>query len=126
MLKFARLIIKPDTMGKGDKKTKRGKIVRGSFGVRRRKNKKTAGSSLNVKKENATTKKEDPVKTVEETTPDAVIEEKAKAEETEKKIKKEPVEAKKEPDVEEEKKDIDTKQEKIEAEEKTADKIKEE
>ncbi len=121
MFKFARLIKKPDTMGKGDKKTKRGKIVRGSFGVRRRKNKKTAGSPLSVKKENATTTKEAPVKAkVEETkVTDAVIEKKTKTEQTEKKITKEP-------DAEKEKKDIDTKQEKIEAEEKTADRIKEE
>ncbi|MCG8320556.1 MAG: 30S ribosomal protein THX [Cytophagales bacterium] len=30
-------------MGKGDKKTKRGKIVKGSFGVRRPRKKKTSG-----------------------------------------------------------------------------------
>ncbi len=30
------------TMGKGDKKTKRGKIIMGSYGVRRRPNKKSS------------------------------------------------------------------------------------
>ena len=32
-------------MGKGDQKSKRGKIARGTYGVRRRRNKNTAGES---------------------------------------------------------------------------------
>ena len=39
-------------MGKGDKKTRRGKIARGSFGVLRRRNKKT-GTVITAKKSSA-------------------------------------------------------------------------
>ena len=42
-------------MGKGDKKTKRGKIVKGTFGVRRSRKKKTSNGEGEGKKENNNT-----------------------------------------------------------------------
>ena len=49
-------------MGKGDKKTKRGKIVRGSHGVRRKKKKKSTGKAPELIKDKPEIKKETSVK----------------------------------------------------------------
>lgn len=44
-------------MGKGDKKTRRGKIVRGSFGVRRRRKGKTIAQIIRQKEKEAPAEK---------------------------------------------------------------------
>lgn len=50
-------------MGKGDKKTKRGKITRGTYGVRRRRNKNKAYVAPTTKKKAAPVKAESKAKT---------------------------------------------------------------
>jgi ribosomal small subunit protein bTHX len=128
-------------MGKGDKKTKRGKLIIGSYGVRRKKKKKTSGSVSDAPIKKTEAKKAAPIKEkVEETTvaTEEIKNEKPKAEQkpvtAPKKTKKETepskdaeekIEAKEaivkeEPKKKEEKKKEDT----TEAE--TADKAKEE